>query len=87
MSHESFEHAHNNIKGDVQLSSLSGGTDVLSCFAAGNPIGSVYTGQLQNRGLGMDVDAFGKNDNSIKNKKGELVCKSSFPSMPLCFLE
>jgi len=85
LSHESFQYVYNNIKDDVQLSSLSGGTDILSCFAAGNPIGSVYTGQLQSRGLGMDVDVFDNNGNSIKNKKGELVCKSSFPSMPLYF--
>ena len=83
LSHKSFEHAHNNIKGDVQLSSLSGGVDMLSCFAAGNPIGSAHTGQLKNRGLGMDVDVFDKNGNSMKIKKGELVCKLSFPSMSL----
>ena len=85
LSHESFEYVYDSIKKDVQLSSLSGGTDILSCFACGNPMGSVYTGQLQSRGLGMDVDVFNSNGDSIRGAKGELVCKSSFPSMPLYF--
>ncbi len=85
LSHESFEYVYSNIKQDVQLSSLSGGTDIVSCFAIGNPIGPVYRGQLQSRGLGMDVDVFDPKGNSVKNQKGDLVCKQPFPCMPVYF--
>lgn len=85
LSVESFEYVYRDIKQDVCLSSISGGTDIISCFALGNPIGPVYAGELQCRGLGMAVDAFDYQGNSLLNHKGELVCKSSFPSMPIYF--
>lgn len=85
LSHESFDYVYTNIKDDVQLVSLSGGTDIISCFALGNPMGPVYRGQLQSRGLGLDVDVFDANGNPIVGQKGELVCKKTFPCMPLYF--
>jgi acetoacetyl-CoA synthetase len=69
----------------VHLASISGGTDIISCFVLGNIYEPVRSGEIQNNGLGMDVTVFNSNGKSIKNKKGELVCKSSFPSMPLKF--
>ena len=85
LSHESFDYIYDNFKSNVQLSSLSGGTDIISCFALGSPIDPVYRGQLQTRGLGLDVDVLDDNSAPIKESKGELVCKSAFPAMPLCF--
>jgi acetoacetyl-CoA synthetase len=85
LAHESFDYIYNNFKKDVRLVSLSGGTDIISCFALGNPIGSVYRGQLQTRGLGLDVDVFDEHAQSLTNQKGELVCKQAFPCMPLYF--
>lgn len=85
LSHESFDYIYTQFKKDVQLVSLSGGTDIVSCFALGNPMGPVYQGQLQSRGLGLDVDVFDHNGQPIKAHKGELVCKHAFPAMPLCF--
>lgn len=85
LAHESFDYIYSNFKSDVQLVSLSGGTDIISCFALGNPIGPVYQGQLQSRGLGLDVDVFDENACSVREAKGELVCKSAFPAMPLFF--
>ncbi len=85
LSVESFEYVYRDIKQDVCLSSISGGTDIISCFALGNPIGPVYPGELQCRGLGMDVHAFDANGRPVINQKGELVCTSSFPSMPIYF--
>ncbi|WP_027364156.1 acetoacetate--CoA ligase [Desulfotruncus alcoholivorax] len=85
LSVESFKYVYRDIKQDVCLSSISGGTDIISCFALGNPIGPVYAGELQCRGLGMAVDAFDHQGNSLLNKKGELVCKAAFPSMPIYF--
>ena len=69
----------------MQLSSISGGTDIISCFALGNPTLPVYRGELQCRGLGMAVDSFDENGKSLLNRKGELVCKKAFPSMPVYF--
>ena len=85
LSDESFEYVYNKWKKDVQLSSISGGTDIISCFVLGNPILPVYKGEIQCRGLGMDVDSFDENGNTIIGDKGELVCKSAFPSMPIYF--
>lgn len=85
LSHESFHYIYNSFKQDVQLVSLSGGTDIISCFALGNPIGPVYPGQLQTRGLGLDVDVVDENGSSVRSIKGELVCKKAFPCMPLYF--
>jgi len=85
LSKEGFEYIYNNIKEDVHLSSISGGTDIVSCFVLGNLFQPVYAGEIQNRGLGMDVDIFDEKGFSIKNAKGELVCKKPFPSMPVKF--
>ncbi len=82
---EGFRFVYDAIKPDVQLASISGGTDLNGCFALGNPMGPVYAGQLQCRGLGMKVEAFDENGNSVKNRQGELVCTAPFPSMPLYF--
>ena len=82
---ESFEYVYKYIKKNVHLSSISGGTDIVSCFVLGNPSLDVFSGEIQCAGLGMDVDIFDEDGNSIINKKGELVCKSSFPSKPLYF--
>lgn len=85
LSEESFEYVYREWKSDVQLSSIAGGTDIVSCFVLGNPILPVYKGEIQCRGLGMDVDSFDDLGNSITEEKGELVCKKAFPSMPVYF--
>ena len=85
LSIESFEYVYNEIKSDIQLASIAGGTDLNGCFALGNPMGPVYAGELQCRGLGMGVDSFDENGKSLINRQGELVCKSPFPSMPIYF--
>jgi len=73
------------VSDDVQLSSISGGTDILSCFATGNPILPVYRGELQCLALGMAVEIFDENGKSVMNENGELVCTKAFPSMPVGF--
>jgi acetoacetyl-CoA synthetase len=80
-----FDFVYRDIKEDLCLSSISGGTDLNGCFAAGNPMGPVYRGELQCRTLGMNVRAFDEDGNSVVGKKGELVCLSPFPSMPIYF--
>ena len=85
LSKEGFEYVYKNIKKNVHLSSISGGTDIVSCFVLGNLYEPVISGEIQNNGLGMDVKVFDEKGNSIKNKKGELVCVNPFPSMPLKF--
>ena len=85
LSNDGFKYVYNNIKKNVHLSSISGGTDIVSCFVLGNLYQPVILGEIQNKGLGLDVDIFDDNGKSIKNKKGELVCKNPFPSMPLKF--
>jgi len=85
LSKEGFEYVYDKIKKDVHLSSISGGTDILSCFVLGNLFQPVYSGEIQNRGLGMDVDIMNEKGFSIKDIKGELVCKKPFPSMPIKF--
>ena len=82
---ESFEYVYDFIKKDVHLASISGGTDIVSCFVLGNPSLDVFSGEIQCAGLGMEVDVFDELGNSLVDKKGELVCKSSFPSKPLYF--
>jgi acetoacetyl-CoA synthetase len=82
---ESFDYVYRDIKADVQLASISGGTDIVSCFALGNPIGPVYRGELQCRGLGMNVQVWNDEGQPIVGEKGELVCVSPFPSMPIYF--
>jgi acetoacetyl-CoA synthetase len=76
---------YRDIKKDLQLSSISGGSDIISCFALGNPIGPVYAGELQVRGLGMKVEVFDEQGESVTGEKGELVCAASFPSQPIYF--
>lgn len=85
LSVESFEFVYRDIKGDLCLSSISGGTDIISCFALGNPIGPVYPGELQCRGLGMKVEAYDAEGRSVVGQKGELVCTLPAPSMPIYF--
>ena len=82
---ESFDFVYQEIKVDLQLSSISGGTDIVSCFALGNPILPVWRGELQSRGLGMKVEVFDDEGNPIQGEKGELVCTAPFPSMPIYF--
>ena len=82
---QSFDYVYRDVKKDVRLSSISGGTDLISCFALGNPIGPVYRGQLQARGLGMKVEIFDEAGASLKDGTGELVCTQPFPSMPVRF--
>ena len=82
---EGFDYIYRKVKSDVLLSSISGGTDINGCFLAGNPIGPVYPGELQCRGLGMNVHAFDPDGNSVVGQKGELVCTAPAPSMPIHF--
>jgi len=82
---ESFDYVYNHIKKEIQLASISGGTDIISCFAGGNPTLPVYRGELQSITLGMDVAAYNPEGNAIQNEKGELVCRKAFPSMPIHF--
>jgi len=81
----SFDYVYRDVKTDVRLSSISGGTDIISCFAGGNPTGPVWRGELQGRALGMRVEIFDENGDSIVEKPGELVCTAPFPSMPVAF--
>jgi acetoacetyl-CoA synthetase len=80
-----FDFVYSNVKADVQLASISGGTDLISCFALGNPLLPVYRGELQCRGLGMKVEIFDAQGRSVRGEKGELVCTAPFPSMPIGF--
>jgi acetoacetyl-CoA synthetase len=85
LSVESFEFVYRDIKKDLCLSSISGGTDIISCFALGNPMGPVYAGELQVRGLGMKVEAYDEEGKSVVGEQGELVCTLAAPSMPIYF--
>jgi acetoacetyl-CoA synthetase len=85
LSEESFEFVYREVKEDLQLSSISGGSDINGCFALGNPMGPVYAGELQCRGLGMKVEAFDDKGTSVIDKKGELVCTAPAPPMPIYF--
>jgi acetoacetyl-CoA synthetase len=85
LSIESFEFVYDAIKSDLQLASISGGTDLNGCFALGNPMGPVYAGELQCRGLAMKVLAFGEDGQPVIGREGELVCTAPFPSMPIYF--
>ncbi|HKZ72708.1 MAG TPA: acetoacetate--CoA ligase, partial [Steroidobacteraceae bacterium] len=82
---EGFEFVYRDVKRDVQLSSISGGTDIVSCFALGNPLLPVYAGEIQCRGLGMAVDIFDDSGRPVRGAQGELVCTAPFPSMPVGF--
>lgn len=85
LSKDGFEYVYRNIKKNVHLASISGGTDIVSCFVTGNIYSNVNSGEIQNNGLGMDTAVFSEKGKSILNKKGELVCRNPFPSMPLKF--
>ncbi|HET7921548.1 MAG TPA: acetoacetate--CoA ligase [Gammaproteobacteria bacterium] len=82
---ENSEYVYRDIKQDVCLSSISGGTDIISCFALGNPLLPVYPGELQCRGLGMAVQIFDDDGHALRGQPGELVCIKPFPSMPVSF--
>jgi acetoacetyl-CoA synthetase len=82
---ESFDFVYEAIKRDVHLASISGGTDIVSCFVGGNPAAPVWRGEIQARGLAMDVDVFDADGRPLASEPGELVCKRPFPSMPVGF--
>jgi len=82
---ESFDYVYRNIKSDLQLASISGGTDIISCFALGCPVLPVWRGELQCRGLGMKVEVWNDEGTPVRGEKGELVCTAPFPSMPVGF--
>ena len=82
---ESFDFVYESIKRDLCLSSISGGTDIISCFMVGNPTAPVHRGEIQCLGLGLDVHAFDDDGRSVMGEKGELVCTRAFPSMPIGF--
>ena len=85
LAHESFEYIYRDLKADLCLSSISGGTDIVSCFALGNPTLPVWPGELQCKGLGMDVQVWDEQGQPLQGGKGELVCARHFPSMPVGF--
>ena len=82
---EGFDYVYRDIKKDLHLASISGGTDIISCFALGNPMGPVRPGELQAMGLGMAVDVFDDGGEPVRGTPGELVCTQPFPSMPVSF--
>ncbi|MCF8091672.1 MAG: acetoacetate--CoA ligase [Desulfotignum sp.] len=85
LSDENFKFIYDHIKSDLQLASISGGSDLNGCFALGNPMGPVYTGELQCRGLGMAVYAYDDTGKPVVDQQAELVCTAPFPSMPIYF--
>ncbi len=85
LSIEGFEWVYREVKQDVQLASISGGTDIISCFMLGSPVSPVYAGEIQKRGLGMKVEAWDDDGRPVVGQKGELVCTAPFPSMPVSF--
>src|SRR5262249_15909218 len=85
LSDELFRWTYDNVKPDLQLASISGGTDIISCFMLGNPILPVYAGEIQCRGFGMDVQAWDQAGQPGAGEKGELVCASPFPCQPVKF--
>jgi acetoacetyl-CoA synthetase len=82
---EGFDYVYRAVKADLQLASISGGTDIVSCFALGCPTRPVYRGEIQCRGLGMAVDIFDDDGHPLRGERGELVCTAPFPSMPVGF--
>jgi acetoacetyl-CoA synthetase len=82
---EGFDFVYAQIKRDIHLASISGGTDIISCFVGGNPTGPVWRGEIQARGLGMRVEVFDEAGQPVRGAKGELVCTMPFPSMPVGF--
>ncbi len=85
LSPEGFDYIYEEILPEVHLASISGGTDIVSCFVLGNPLMPVHRGEIQGPGLGMDIDVFDSNGKPLKEGKGELVCKTPFPCMPVSF--
>ncbi|MBF0201821.1 MAG: acetoacetate--CoA ligase [Desulfamplus sp.] len=85
LSEADFEFIYSEVKSDIQLASISGGSDLNGCFALGNPMGPVYAGELQCRGLGMKVFAYDDAGKPVVGEQGELVCTAPFPSMPIYF--
>ena len=85
LSPEGFDYVYDKILPNVHLASISGGTDIVSCFVLGNPLQPVHRGEIQGPGLGMDVDVFDSDGKPLKEGKGELVCKTPFPCMPVGF--
>jgi acetoacetyl-CoA synthetase len=85
LSPENFDFVYDAIATDVHLASISGGTDIVSCFVGGNPTSPVWRGEIQAAGLGMDVDVVDEQGRSVDDRPGELVCSSPFPSMPIGF--
>ncbi|MCA3572412.1 MAG: acetoacetate--CoA ligase [Aestuariivirga sp.] len=85
LSAESFDFVHEAIKPDMQLASISGGTDICGCFVGGNPLSPVWRGEIQGPMLGMAVDVYDEEGKSLRGEKGELVCVRPFPSMPVMF--
>ena len=85
LSPEGFDWVYREIKQDILLASISGGTDIISCFVLGNPVLPVYRGEIQCRGLGMAVDVFDDEGKPVRSEKGELVCTKPFPVMPVGF--
>ncbi|OBS10437.1 Acetoacetyl-CoA synthetase [Acidihalobacter prosperus] len=82
---ESFDYVYKDVKPELMLASISGGTDIISCFALGNPLLPVYRGELQCRGLGLKVEAYDNDGRPVRDTPGELVCEAPFPSMPVGF--
>ncbi|MDG1312385.1 MAG: acetoacetate--CoA ligase [Porticoccaceae bacterium] len=85
LSHESFQYVYRDIKANIRLSSISGGTDILSCFVLGNPSLPVWEGEIQCRGLGMAVEIWDDKGFAVTEQKGELVCVKPFPCAPIYF--
>ena len=80
-----YDYVYDKIKRDLHLASISGGTDIISCFGLGNPIAPVWRGEIQTRGLGMAVEVFDERGRPCRGEDGELVCTRPFPSMPVAF--
>ncbi len=85
LTETNFAWVYQSVKKDIQLSSISGGTDIISCFLLGNPLLPVYSGEIQCRGLGMKVEAYIEHGQPVQNEVGELVCTAPFPSRPIYF--
>lgn len=85
LAHESFDYVYREVKPDLCLSSISGGTDIVSCFAIGNPTAPVWRGEIQCKALGMAVEVWDETGKAVHGEKGELVCVKHFPSIPVGF--
>jgi acetoacetyl-CoA synthetase len=85
LASHSYEYVAKSVSASARVSSISGGTDIVSCFALGNPIAPVWRGELQTRGLGMKVEVWNETGRAVRGEAGELVCTMPFPSMPVAF--